>query len=262
MKWFLVATFMVMNCFAINISPADAGATRVCTKTRVVRATMGGTYSFVKVRCVWKTNDRDPAGQGSNGSPVACTAQTVAVTEAANGRKIALKMCGAPGAHGSAGGPAHVNWSVAMLRAFRATVIPKSKLVIQPPGGKTLINFETLYRTNAKAFTRSFRLLGQRVQLRITPASYTWVTGSGEKFSTTDPGVAYDESRPMSDYVSYNYEHPAEELHPRVDVTWTAQFRVGHGKWRRVQGSVTTTGPEADLKVIEARTVLLGGYGG
>ncbi|KRF17867.1 hypothetical protein ASG90_05920 [Nocardioides sp. Soil797] len=169
-----------------------------------------------------------------------------------------LKICSGPG---SIRRPAQIDWAAAALQAFRATAIPKSKVVIQPPGGKTLINFDTLYRTKADGFTRSFQLLGQRVSLRISPASYTWVSGDGEQFTTTDPGVAYDPDLPMSAYVSHNYEHPAEALHPRVDVTWTATYRVGSGRWLPVQGAVTTTGTEADLKVVEARTVLLGGHG-
>lgn len=157
--------------------------------------------------------------------------------------------------------PTTVRIESLVTQALQRTRIPKAKVVIQPPGGKTLINFDTLYRTRASTFTRSFRLLGSRVSLRIRPTSYTWVTGDGEQFTTTDPGIAYDPDLPMTAYISHNYEHAADALHPRVDVTWAASYRVGKGRWLPVQGTVTTTGTEADLKVVEARTVLFSGYG-
>ena len=50
---------------------------------------------------------------------------------------------------------------------------PASTLVVQPPGGKTLVNFDTLFRTEAEPFTRTVRLLGHRVDLEITPASFS-----------------------------------------------------------------------------------------
>ncbi|QIX26224.1 hypothetical protein ncot_06115 [Nocardioides sp. JQ2195] len=181
----------------------------------------------------------------------------MSIRKGLNGRRIELKVCGGPG---SIAKPAKVNWGVVVLRAFRATVIPPGDIVIQPPGGKTLINFETLYRTEVDAFTRSFRLLGQRVQLRIRPTSYTWVSGDGEQFTTSSPGVAYDSALPMTAYVSHSYEHPSEALHPRVDVTWSATYRVGDGRWLPVPGTVTTSGTAANLEVVEARSVLLGGY--
>ena len=68
---------------------------------------------------------------------------------------------------------------------------PGLQLVVQPPGGKTLVNFDTLFRTEAEPFTRTVRLLGHRVDLEITPASFSWSHGDGTRQVTSDPGRAF-----------------------------------------------------------------------
>src|SRR4051794_21896250 len=82
---------------------------------------------------------------------------------------------------------------VMVLRALRRISLPKPAIMIQPPGGKTLVNFETIFHTEAKPFTRSVRLLGQRVDLEITPTSYTWSYGDGFTETTSSPGREYEE---------------------------------------------------------------------
>ncbi|MDN5892963.1 MAG: hypothetical protein L0H93_02960 [Nocardioides sp.] len=146
-----------------------------------------------------------------------------------------------------------------IMNRFRDSPIPVARIVVQPPGGKTLVNFDTIFQTEAEGFTESFRLLGQTIDLKITPATYTWLPGDGSSFQTSEPGIAYEKGRPMSDYVSHSYE-VADSVHPRVDVTWTAVFRVSGGAWQPVTGSVTKQGTPADLQVVEGKPVLVNGY--
>lgn len=146
-----------------------------------------------------------------------------------------------------------------IMNRFRNTPIPTPQIVVQPPGGKTLVNFETIFRTEADEFTESFRLLGQRIVLRISPSSFTWRPGDGTSFTTATPGIAFEEGRSMDDYVSHMYQ-AATLVHPRVDVTWGAEFRVGGGAWRSVPGTVTKQGTPADLRVVEGKPVLVDAY--
>ncbi len=114
---------------------------------------------------------------------------------------------------------------VMVLRALRRVTLPKPKIIIQPPGGKTLVNFETIFHTNAEPFTRVVRLLGHRVTLKITPSSYTWTHGDGTTQTTSDPGVAYRQSLPMSAYVVHEYTDAHVTVRPQVSTTFSARFR-------------------------------------
>ena len=67
-----------------------------------------------------------------------------------------------------------------VARAFRQIQLPEAELVIQPPNGRTLVNFETNFYTEQGEFTRRVTLLGRRVELRIWPASFGWRFGDGE----------------------------------------------------------------------------------
>jgi hypothetical protein len=45
---------------------------------------------------------------------------------------------------------------------------------------------------------------------------------------------------------------------PRVDTTYSAEFRVDGGAWREVAGTVTIPGSPVQLDVVTARPVLVG----
>lgn len=143
-------------------------------------------------------------------------------------------------------------------QAFAEVPVPPAEIDVQPPDGETLVNFPTIFSTQAAEFTESLVLLGYRVDLRISPASYTWVHGDGTRQTTDSPGRAWSKGVPMSEYISHEYEKTAKDLGVRVDVTWTADFRVDGGAWQPVNGTVTVTGPEEQLDVLEADPLLVG----
>lgn len=154
----------------------------------------------------------------------------------------------------SDGGPAVTDDLVAT--AFRRIPLPPSTFTIQPPGGRTLVNFETNFFTDQDGtLERSVRLLGQRVDLRIEADSYTWRFGDGESITTSGPGAPYPKL-----LVTHNYRTKGE-YGPALDITWVADYRVGGGAWQPVPGSVTISGSPAELRAIEARPTLVG-YGG
>ncbi len=136
--------------------------------------------------------------------------------------------------------------------AFRRIPLPASELVVQPPGGRTLVNFETNFYTEAGEFMRTVRLLGRRVELRIWPVSFGWRFGDGETRRTTGPGARYPDLEVTHRYLSRG------RVSPSVDTTYAAQFRVGDGSWRAVNGSVTIPGTPEGLRVVTARPVLVG----
>jgi hypothetical protein len=96
------------------------------------------------------------------------------------------------------------------------------------------------------------RLLGQRIELRITPNGFTWHFDDGESTTTTSPGSPYPGLEVTHDYLE------ATRVSPRVDTTYTAEFRVGGGSWQPVPGSVTIPGAAVRLEVVEASPILVG----
>ena len=136
--------------------------------------------------------------------------------------------------------------------AFQRLPLPASDLQVQPPNGRTLVNFATNFYTDNGEFTRTVTLLGRRVELRIWPARYGWRFGDGATRWTTSAGSAYPDLE-----ITHRYLRRGR-VSPSVDTTYAAQFRVGGGAWRDVNGTVTIPGAPQGLQVVTARPVLVG----
>jgi hypothetical protein len=196
------------------------------------------------------------------GGPQQCGTNGTAYTNFGilpGGRRVDLgSFCDEPG-DAAQDAPA---LTLAMIaEAFRRVPLPPSRLTIQPPGRKTLVNLPTILSTDAAPFTETVTLLGQRVTLDVTPAAYHWVHGDGSEQSSDWAGVAYAKKRPMSDYLTHTYLRAERSLPARVDTTWSATFSVNGGPWLPVPDSVTIEGEPVGLEVVEASPILVG-YGG
>ena len=143
-----------------------------------------------------------------------------------------------------------------ILEAFRRIPVPSPSIGVNPVGGRTLVNFDTILHTEAEPFTETVQLLGRRVTFEIEPSEFSWRTGQGDGFTTSDPGQAYQASLPMSAYVTHRYLR-AGDVQLGLDTTWTARWRVGDGPWRPVDGTVTTTSDPVPLEVVTARPQLV-----
>ncbi|GGO78813.1 hypothetical protein H7344_17150 [Nocardioides deserti] len=139
-----------------------------------------------------------------------------------------------------------------VANAFRRLPLPGATLQVQPPNGRTLVNFATNFYTERGDLTRSVTLLGRRVDLRITATGYTWHFGDGTTTTTTEPGAPY----PALD-VTHDYRK-AGRVAPSVDTTYSAEFSVDGGPWRPVSGTVTIPGPPTALRVLTATPTLVG----
>jgi hypothetical protein len=139
-----------------------------------------------------------------------------------------------------------------IAEALARTSLPPSTLQVQPPNGRTLVNFDTNFFTDAREFDRTVTLLGQRVDLHIVPSVFGWHFGDGASLTTAEPGAPY----PDLD-VTHSYLRKGR-VAPSVDTTYTAQFRVNGGPWRAVPGSVTIAGAPVDLQVLTATPTLVG----
>jgi hypothetical protein len=142
-----------------------------------------------------------------------------------------------------------------VLTAFQRLSWPKPELVVQPPGGETLVNFETnFYTTLTKPRTQTVRLLGQQVTIEATPASYGFVFDeNGQYTETEDPGAPYPEL-----INTYEYQDAHVVRHPWVQVTYTGRYRVGGGEWTPIPDTLTVDGDPVNLTVIEGQPNLIG----
>lgn len=143
-----------------------------------------------------------------------------------------------------------------ILEAFRRIPVPESPIGVNPVGGRTLVNFDTILHTEAEPFTETVQLLGRSVTFDIEPSEFTWSTGQGDGFTTSDPGQPYRESLPMSAYVTHRYLR-AGDVQLGLQTTWTARWRVGNGPWRPVDGVVTIDSDPVPLEVVTARPQLV-----
>jgi hypothetical protein len=138
-------------------------------------------------------------------------------------------------------------------RAFQRLSWPSSELVVQPPDGRTLVNFDTnFYTTNTHPTTRTVTLIGQQVTVEATPTSYTWHFGEDGDQTTTDPGAAYPDLR-----VTHRYGRVGT-VAPSVDTTYSGRYRVGNGAWHAIPDTLTVPGAPVDLQVVSATPHLVG----
>lgn len=137
-----------------------------------------------------------------------------------------------------------------ILRAVREIGLPSLKVRIQP-GEETLVNIETIFYARPQPFERSITLLGFDIDVVAEPIRYTWVHDDGTVSTTSRPGRPY----PAMD-VTHRYREPADNVRPRVDVTYRVRYRVDGDAWQTIDQTLQAAGPAAELDVREAAPVL------
>jgi hypothetical protein len=139
-------------------------------------------------------------------------------------------------------------------RAFERLAWPASTIVVQPPDGKTLVNFDTnFYTSNTHPTGRTVTLIGQQVTIEATPTEYTWhFGGDGSDLTTSDPGAPYPDLR-----VTHRYSRVGS-VQPSVDTTYAGRYRVGNGAWQTIPDTLTVPGSAVDLQVVSATPHLVG----
>ncbi|MEC9051749.1 MAG: hypothetical protein VX747_04760, partial [Actinomycetota bacterium] len=143
-----------------------------------------------------------------------------------------------------------------ILEAFESIPLPEAPLQVQPPGGVTLVNFDTILHTEAQPFTETVQLLNRQITFDIEPSEFTWTLGDGRTLTTTDPGRAWRAGLPMNEYVSHRYAK-AGTVQLQLITTWSARWRLPNGPWRPVAGTVEITSPPQQLEVTTARPQLV-----
>ena len=140
-----------------------------------------------------------------------------------------------------------VNMAQLILREFKRIAWPASTLVVQPPEGRTLVNFETnFYTLDKQAISRDVTVAKQRVTIEAFPTTYTFRFGDGTTTATSSPGRPY----PSLD-VTHAYERTGQ-VAVRLDTTYSGRYRIGDGEWVAIAETLTVPGTAQDLEVVEA----------
>ncbi len=134
-----------------------------------------------------------------------------------------------------------------IIRQFRSISWPDSNLVVQPPKGQTLVNFETnFYTPDKQSIDQTVIVANRRVEIRATPTTYTFDFGDGEVTTTASPGRPH----PNLD-VTHVYEQLGK-VSVRLDTTYGGEYRIGNGDWVAIPETLTVAGEPQDLEILEA----------
>ena len=200
-------------------------------------------------------SERSPDGQVKHGPSPSSPAFILGTTGCAAADGVADAAAGGLSDVSFCAGeetPAPVVTLGAIRRAFAELKLPAGEMVVQPPDGLTLVNFDTnFYTTTIEPITRTVRLLGRQVTLEATPSRYTWTFSDGQSLTTTDPGAPYPRLT-----ITHNYLRTGT-YRPALATTYTGRFRVGNGPWRQIPGTVTIDGTGQPLRAIEAEPKLV-----
>ncbi|WP_121253857.1 hypothetical protein [Nocardioides ferulae] len=250
---------------------------RVIASLAMACAGLSATASPAQAACTWQNQvvfqngvahiesvyvcSGSSAGGSGDGDDGAVTAGQVMVTDSGLDPvcvRTALstgvapeEFCEGDGVFGTGAEPPPTVTPGMVATAFQELPLPASELVVQPPDGRTLVNFATNFYTENGPFTETVTLLGQRVDLRIWPAEFTWVFGDGTSHATAEPGAPYPALEVTHEYLRKG------RVSPRVDTTYAAEFRVNGGAWAPVAGTVTIPGEPVGLEVETATPVLV-----
>ena len=158
-----------------------------------------------------------------------------------------MTICLGPGAPGV---PKPVAIAAQLERDFKRLVVLQGLARVQP-AGTTLVNFDTAFYTEARAYDLPpITILGSRVQVRATPISYDWFFGDGAQAGNAGPGAR------GTTQVSHRYAGTGP-VGPNVVITWAGTYTVDGGAVQQVVGTAQTTGPPTALQVAQARSELV-----
>lgn len=137
--------------------------------------------------------------------------------------------------------------------AFAELPLAPAPAHIQPAVGDILINVPVILYTDPTEQTFTTTLLGQQINVRAVPDTYTWTfTDDTNPLITTDPGRPY----PAKD-LTHVYTTPGDYA-ITLTTTWTGTYQInGTGTWYPVAGTATTTTTTRTFTAHEARTHLV-----
>lgn len=140
-----------------------------------------------------------------------------------------------------------VNIARLIVREFKRIEWPSSRLVVQPPGGKTLVNFETnFYTLDKRVVSQEVTVANQRVTIRAVPTTYTFDFGDETSTATPSPGSPHPNLE-----ITHAYAQPGD-VAVSLDTTYSGEYRIGDGDWVAIAETLTVPGEPQELEIVEA----------
>lgn len=149
---------------------------------------------------------------------------------------------------GAAADPEPRQQFVVTRQDVQSLLVHSGSLEIQPNRSWVLVNVETIAMTDAVQHVLSTQVLGVDVDLRVTPASFSWDFGDGSPAVVgTDPGA------PWPDHTVAHVYQDAQETVISLRTEWDAEFRpAGATAWFPVEGRAVTVATSDTIDVVTA----------
>ncbi len=143
-------------------------------------------------------------------------------------------------------------------------MVPRPGIGVAPPGGKTLVNLQTVLwaDTPADRSLGAVTLLGTyRVALRVHVQRVAWAFGDGATEVAGSPGLPYRKGEHCTTVTCPgHFGHvyaTTGTMTITEQVTWSGQYSVNGGAWQDVAGTVDGPAATAQVTVLQARGVLV-----
>jgi hypothetical protein len=143
-------------------------------------------------------------------------------------------------------------------------LVPRPGIGVAPPGGKTLVNLQTVLwaDTPADRGLGTVTLLGTyRVALRVHVQQVAWAFGDGATEVADGPGLPYRKGEHCTTVTCpghFGHIYATTGTMTITErVTWSGQYSVNGGAWQDVAGTVKGPAATAQVTVLQARGVLV-----
>ena len=151
-----------------------------------------------------------------------------------------------------------------LVRQQIEKLAPRPGIGVAPPGGKTLVNLQTVLwaDTPADRGLGTVTLLGTyRVALRVHVQRVAWAFGDGATEIADGPGLPYRKGEHCTTVTCPgHFGHvyaTTGTMRITSQVSWSGQYSVNGGAWQDVAGTVDGPAATAQVTVLQARGVLV-----
>lgn len=136
--------------------------------------------------------------------------------------------------------------TVDVEHAFKEIPMQPSVIHVQPPGGETLVNFDSVFFTDPFTQDVTKRPLGVPVAFHITVQKYIWHFGDGGSVTTTDPGAAYPNQTIVHRYLTKG------PVSVTLETVFQADYSIDGGPQTHLADTVTRVSAPQRLTVLTA----------
>jgi hypothetical protein len=133
--------------------------------------------------------------------------------------------------------------------------LPEANVGVSPGNGRTLLNFPTIFYTEARDYNETRDIPGGQLQVVAEQVGFIWKWGDGTSDTTSTAGRPYSPGTDQSAYVTHEYPTPGTYT-VDVDVQWSARANIPGLGWQDLGTITVTRGDTAPITVLSKNDVL------